>query len=87
MLAGGTLLACGALAFGLWVRALPPLPKPDTLASSIEVVDRDGRLLRPYATEEGRWRLKAGLEDVDPRYLGMLIAYGDVVSGYVGMLV
>lgn len=77
MLAGVTLLASGALAFGLWVRALPPLPKPESLAHSIEVVDRDGRLLRPYATEEGRWRLKAGVEDVDPRYLDMLIAYED----------
>jgi penicillin-binding protein 1C len=67
----------GAVAFGLWMRALPLLPKADALASSIEVVDRDGRLLRPYATEDGRWRLTAGVEDVDPRFLDMLIAYED----------
>jgi penicillin-binding protein 1C len=73
----GTFFAGGALAFGLWVRALPPLPQRDALSYSTEVVDRDGRLLRPYATGEGRWRLKADVEDVDPRYLAMLIAYED----------
>jgi penicillin-binding protein 1C len=72
-----TLATGSAVAFGLWVRALPPLPKAETLALSIEVVDRDGRLLRPYATQEGRWRLKAAAGDVDPRYVAMLIAYED----------
>jgi penicillin-binding protein 1C len=47
------------------------------LSYSTEVVDRDGRLLRSYATGEGRWRLKADVDDVDPRYLAMLIAYED----------
>jgi penicillin-binding protein 1C len=76
-LSGTALLASGALAVGLWVRALPPLPQPAALSYSVEVVDREGLLLRPYATEEGRWRLKADVEDVDPRYLAMLIAYED----------
>jgi penicillin-binding protein 1C len=76
-LASGALLAGGVLALGLWAKALPPLPPPNTLAYSTEVLDRDGRLLRPYATGEGRWRLKAGTEHVDPRYLAMLIAYED----------
>lgn len=74
---GGALLAGGALALGLWVRSLPPLPLADALAYSTEVVDRNGRLLRPYATAEGRWRLKADLAEVDPRYVAMLIAYED----------
>lgn len=73
----GVLVAGGAVAFGLWIRAQPPLPRADTLTYSIEVVDRGGRLLRPYVTGEGRWRLKAELDDVDPRYLDMLIAYED----------
>ncbi|MFZ5691630.1 MAG: penicillin-binding protein 1C [Pseudomonadota bacterium] len=73
----GALVAGSVIAIGLWVRALPPLPRSVALASSVEVVDRGGRLLRPYATEEGRWRLKARFEDVDPRYLDMLIAYED----------
>lgn len=76
-LSGTALLASGAFAAGLWIRALPPLPQPAALSYSTEVVDRDGRLLRPYATGEGRWRLKAGVDDVDPRYLAMLIAYED----------
>jgi penicillin-binding protein 1C len=74
---GGALLAGGVLAVGMWVRALPPLPMADGLSYSVEVVDREGLLLRPYATNEGRWRLKSDVDDVDPRYLAMLIAYED----------
>jgi penicillin-binding protein 1C len=44
---------------------------------SIEVVDRDGALLRPFATPEGRWRLPVKLSDVDPQFIKMLIAYED----------
>ena len=73
----GALLVGGALGFGLWVRALPPLPDPAALRHSVEVVDRNGQLLRPYATEEGRWRLRTSAEQVDPRYLAMLIGYED----------
>jgi len=76
-LSGAALLAGGAVAAGLWVRALPPLPDLSALPYSKEVVDREGRLLRPYATGDGRWRLKAEVSDVDPRYLAMLIAYED----------
>lgn len=67
-----------ALAGGaLWLYALGPLPRVDEAGFSTEVVDRDGRLLRPYSAEEGRWRLKASVADADPRYLAMLIAYED----------
>ena len=41
------------------------------------MVDRDGRLLRPYTTPEGRWRLPATRENVDPRFLTLLLAYED----------
>jgi len=41
------------------------------------VVDRDGKLLRPYTTPEGRWRLPATRENVDPRFLEFLLAYED----------
>ena len=37
----------------------------------------DGRLLRPFATPDGRWRLPVETADVDPRYLAMLKAYED----------
>jgi penicillin-binding protein 1C len=67
-----------ALAGGaLWLYSLGPLPHLDEAGFSTEIVDRDGRLLRPYAAEEGRWRLKAQVADVDPRFLDMLVAYED----------
>ena len=52
----------------------PPPSMPDT---SHIVLDREGRLLRAYATNEGRWRLAANVEDVDPRFVQMLLAYED----------
>ena len=54
-----------------------PLNMPDKLTVSTEVVDRDGALLRPFATPEGRWRLPVKLRDVDPQFIKMLIAYED----------
>ncbi len=41
------------------------------------MVDREGRLLRAYATSEGRWRLPATVADVDPRFFDVLFAYED----------
>jgi penicillin-binding protein 1C len=41
------------------------------------VLDRHGRLLRPFATPDGRWRLPVATPDVDPRFLAMLKAYED----------
>lgn len=52
----------------------PPLDLP---ATSVEVVDRDGALLRALATPEGAWRFRVGLDEIDPYFLGMLIAYED----------
>jgi penicillin-binding protein 1C len=67
--------ALTAVAGGAWLVALGPRPAmPDT---SHSVLDREGRLLRAYATNEGRWRLPAKAEDVDPRFLSMLLAYED----------
>ncbi len=45
--------------------------------TGVEIVDRRGQLLRAFASEDGRWRLKAGVADVDPRYLAMLVAWED----------
>ena len=53
------------------------MPRGEALDHSTLVVDREGRLLRPYATIEGRWRLPATLDHVDPRYVDMLLAYED----------
>jgi penicillin-binding protein 1C len=60
-----------------WIASLGPPPLGEGLAFSTLVVDRDGRLLRPYTTLDGRWRLPAGREQVDPRFLQLLLAYED----------
>ncbi|PYE25277.1 penicillin-binding protein 1C [Rhizobium sp. PP-CC-3A-592] len=54
----------------------PPLEGP-ALSTSAEMVDRDGRLLRAFATVDGRWRLRTTAQDVDPQFVRMLIAYED----------
>ena len=60
-----------------WISSLGPAPLGERLAFSTVVLDRDGKLLRPYATPEGRWRLPASREQVDPRFLELLLAYED----------
>jgi penicillin-binding protein 1C len=76
-----------ALALGLWLGALgrdrfdafidatvlPPL----AVEMSVEVLDRDGDLLRAYTVADGRWRLALPPDRVDPLYLRMLVAYED----------
>ncbi|QFY62609.1 penicillin-binding protein 1C (plasmid) [Rhizobium grahamii] len=57
-------------------RAFPP-PLETAGTVSAEVLDRDGQLLRAFATPEGRWRLKTTVDDVDPLFLRMLVAYED----------
>ena len=56
---------------------LPAVPDVATLPVSTVVVDRDGALLRPFTTEDGRWRLPVTLGDVDRDFIDMLIAYED----------
>jgi penicillin-binding protein 1C len=72
------LLAAVGLLAGLDAadKAYPP-PLDEASVVSAEVLDRDGELLRAFATPEGRWRLKTQPEDVDPRFLKMLVAYED----------
>lgn len=64
---------------GLWryVESLGPLDLTLAKTRSTVVLDRDGHLLRPFTTEQGRWRLPVETGDVDPRYLAMLKAYED----------
>jgi penicillin-binding protein 1C len=47
---------------------LPPLDLSSASERSVVVLDRSGRLLRPFTTAQGRWRLP-----VDERYLKLLI--------------
>jgi penicillin-binding protein 1C len=69
------LAAFGRDRFDAWIDAtiLPPL----AVEMSVEVLDRDGDLLRAYTVADGRWRLALPPDNVDPTYLKMLLAYED----------
>ncbi len=54
-----------------------PPPLAETEEVSTEVVDVDGKLLRAFATKQGRWRLRTKLDDIDGEFLKLLIAYED----------
>jgi penicillin-binding protein 1C len=72
--------AAGFGAFFAWTRytaSLGPLDLAASREGSTIVVDRDGRLLRPFTLPDGRWRLPATTRDVDPRYVAILVAYED----------
>ena len=66
-------LLMGGAAFGLDAldKAYPP-PLDAAQKRSFEVLDRDGKLLRAFATPDGRWRLKTSSGrttcDVRPRW-------------------
>ncbi|MXN44619.1 penicillin-binding protein 1C [Shinella kummerowiae] len=74
----GGAAAIAALAFGLDY-ADKTYPPPIAVAETVskEVLDRDGRLLRAFATPNGLWRLKTTAADVDHQFLRMLVAYED----------
>ena len=80
MAAVALLAAAGFGASIAWTRytaSLDPLDLAASREGSTIVVDRDGRLLRPFTLPDGRWRLPATTHDVDPRYVAMLVAYED----------
>jgi penicillin-binding protein 1C len=80
-IAAAGLLALAMLASGvlLWrfAQSLGPLDLSAGEQRSSVVIDREGRLLRPFATADGRWRLPIETQDVDPLFLAMLRAYED----------
>jgi len=69
------LAAAGRDRIDRWIDAtvLPPLVP----ATSVEVTDRSGALLRAYTVADGRWRLRVDPSAVDPLYLSLLIAHED----------
>jgi penicillin-binding protein 1C len=73
----------GGLAAGLgyelklYADRLPALDLSAAAERSVVAVDHAGRLLRPFTTPRGIWRLPVTASDVDPRYLAMLYAYED----------
>lgn len=70
-------LAVAALALRHYATTLPPLDLTQASLRSTVVLDRNGTLLRPFATADGRWRLPVSAETVDPRFLAILKAYED----------
>ncbi len=70
--------ACGTVWQGLAMldRTYPP-PVDAPIATSVEVVDADGALLRAFATDDGVWRFDIALSDLDPQLIDMLVAYED----------
>jgi penicillin-binding protein 1C len=84
--AGGLVFAVaafGVVACAAWQTvgeieaALPEFPAASAVPTSTIVVDRDGKLLRPFTIADGRWRLPVQRAEVDRRYLDMLVAYED----------
>lgn len=75
--AGLVVVALGLGALRGAVLRLPPLDPRLAEVRSTVVLDRDGRLLRPFLTDDGRWRLPVAVDDVDPRFLDLLFAFED----------
>lgn len=74
LLSGGAGMVFAGL---LWAdRAFPP-PLALEKGLSRQVIDRNGELLRAFAAPDGRWRLPVQIDDIDPAFLKMLIAYED----------
>lgn len=71
------MIAASASALFWYASTLPPLDLAAARDRSTVVLDREGKLLRPFVTGDGRWKLPVGTGDVDPRYLAMLKAYED----------
>lgn len=69
------LLVLAVLGLLLLDRAYPPPLAPPEV--SVEVVDRNGDLLRAFLTPDDQWRLKVDLDEVDPAFIEMLLAYED----------
>ncbi len=75
----GVIVVAGLLA--AWVQHiaanLPAFPTLKDIPKSTLVVDRDGRLLRPFTIADGRWRLPVERADIDPKFFTMLLGYED----------
>jgi len=69
--------ATASLATLDWADRNYPPPLEAAQEVSTEILDRDGQLLRAFATREGLWRLETTVDDVDPSLLRILVAYED----------
>lgn len=57
-----------------WIFA-PPLQRGEVVSGV--VMDRRGAVMRVFPVEDGRWRLRAHLKDIDPDFVEALLAYED----------
>ena len=71
------LFAAGVAVVVIAMRLLGPPPLDAAGHLSMMVLDRNGQLLRAFTTPEGLWRLPVEPEDVDQRYIRMLLAFED----------
>ena len=70
----GVTLVFGLLVLANWL--LPP-PLERLRVVSPEVAANDGQWLSAFTVEDGRWRLQARLDEIDPRFIDRLIAIED----------
>lgn len=80
--AGGSLLGLALLAgaggkVAHDLSTLPQVVRESDISLSPVVLDRHDHLLRAFTSRDDKWRLPVGLEDVDPLYIRMLLAYED----------
>jgi penicillin-binding protein 1C len=71
------LLAAGYAVLEIALHRMGPVAIDASDADSVMALDRNGRLLRAFTTNDGRWRLPVEAKDVDQRYLAMLLAFED----------
>ena len=72
---GWTVALCLAVLLGgVWAAWLPALARPEF---SVQVLDRQGKVLRLFTTSDGYWRLPARLDRIDPQFIRQLIAIED----------
>jgi penicillin-binding protein 1C len=70
-------LALAPVGLAIYAASLPPLDLDAFKERSTVVLDRQGKLLRPFVMADGRWRMPITAAEVDPRYVAMLIDYED----------
>lgn len=61
----------------LLANILFPPPLDRAYDTSTLVTDRQGQWLTAFTVDDGRWRLKADMDEVDPRFVAALIAIED----------
>ncbi|GAA0783286.1 penicillin-binding protein 1C [Roseibium denhamense] len=76
------LILCGVAGLAVFkvasdIADLPQPPRPEELPVSPVVLDRNGLLLRAFTSGDDKWRLPVTLDDIDPLYFRMLLAFED----------